>query len=253
MLPITDMFLDNYNRPKRPLTDLKAVIIHWTANTALRANAVANRNYFNTKPYIYLRDQYGNLKYDSNGNKIIVYASAHYIVDDKNIIKCIPDNEVGYHVGANTYKPLVYNVIGVPYGTSPNNYTIGIEICVNADSDFPVTRQNTIELTSSLLKKHKLTTKNVFRHFDITGKECPKMMVEDTIWNQFLQEVDQLNQMMDVRVNTPELNVRTGPGTNFPIKRKIYSGDIVQKKAQQGKWYQIGTDEWIHSDYVIVI
>jgi N-acetylmuramoyl-L-alanine amidase len=246
MLPITEKYLDNYNRPNRKLTNLKAIIIHWTANKSIGANAIANRNYFNTKPYIYVRDK--------NGEKVIVYASAHYIVDDKSIIKCIPDDEVGYHVGAKSYKQLIYNIIGVPNGDSPNNYTIGIEMCVNSDGDFSKARQNTIELTDYLLRMHNLNTQNVYRHFDITGKDCPKMLLDDTIWKHFLNEVDEINLLgQDLRVNTAELNVRTGAGTNFPIKRKLHNGDLVNKIGQEGKWYKIGSDEWIHSDYVIVL
>jgi N-acetylmuramoyl-L-alanine amidase CwlA len=67
MFPITEQFITGHNRPYRKLDGLKAIIIHWTANTNRGANAMANRNYFNSKHY------------DTNGN--IIYASAHYIID----------------------------------------------------------------------------------------------------------------------------------------------------------------------------
>lgn len=244
MITITDKLISK-NRPFRKLVSLKAVIIHWTANTNKGANASANARYFNS-------DQYMT---KSNGVKVKITASAHYVVDDSQIIRCIPDDEVGYHVGSkNGYKNLVYSKIGVPQNGSPNNYTIGIEMCVNSDGDFAKTRQNTIELTNYLLKTHNLTTDNVFRHFDITGKDCPKMMIDESIWNQFLSEVDNLDSnATKLRVNTATLNVRTGSGTNFPIKRKLNSGDIVTKVGQDGIWYKIGDDEWIHSNYVVVI
>lgn len=244
MLTIIDKLISK-NRPCRKLTSLKAIIIHWTANTNRGANASANANYFNSEQWYK----------DKKGNKIKISASAHYVVDDKEIIRCIPDDEVGYHVGSkNGYKDLVYTKINIPKGDSPNNYTIGIEMCVNCDGDFVKTRQTTIELTNFLLKKHNLTTDNVFRHFDITGKDCPKMMLDEQIWNQFLYEVKNYNENdIRLRVNTSVLNVRSGSGTNFPIKRKLKQDDVVVKIGQEGVWFKIGADEWIHSNYVIQI
>lgn len=246
MITITDQILSK-NRPFRKLTALKAIIIHWTANTNKGANALANARYFNS-------DQYLTKK---NGEKVKISASAHYVVDDKQIIRCIPDDEVGYHVGSKAgYKEIIYTEIGIPRSARPNDYMIGIEMCVNSDSDFSVTHQNTIELTRYLLKAHNLTTANVFRHFDITGKDCPKMMLDEEIWQQFKREInntaDNNIQTVKLRVNTATLNVRTGSGTNYPIKCKLNSGDIVTKMGQDGLWYKIGDNEWVHSSYVVV-
>lgn len=242
MLPITERLLTNYNRPRRNLRELRAIIIHWTANTHKGAHAMANRNYFNSSDYIRV-----------NGN--IIYASAHYVIDDHTIVKCLPDNEVGYHVGSrNPYKPVVHDTLGVPLGDSPNNYTIGIEMCVNSDGDFSKTRQHTIELTNHLLRLHQMSISQVYRHFDITGKDCPKMMLDEPIWKQFLIEVESYDKPVgNLKVNVSELNVRTGAGTHFPIKRKLMNGEFVNKIGQEGLWYKIGVDEWIHSNYVIVI
>lgn len=245
MITITDMLISK-NRPFRKLVALKAIIIHWTANTNRGANAKANARYFNSDQYMI----------KSNGQKVKISASAHYVVDDIQIIRCIPDNEVGYHVGSKAgYKELVYTKMGVPRSGSPNNYCIGIEMCVNADSDFAVTRQNTIELTRYLLKEHNLTIDNVFRHFDITGKDCPKMMLDNTIWQAFLDEINEQEAegQIKLRVNTVKLNVRAGSGTNYPVRRQLKAGDVIIKKGQEGVWYQIGDEEWIHSNYVVVL
>ncbi|MBK8954085.1 MAG: N-acetylmuramoyl-L-alanine amidase [Saprospiraceae bacterium] len=240
MLAITERLLNNYNRPGRNLKDLRAIIIHWTANTSRGANAMANRNYFNSRDYIRV-----------NGN--IIYASAHYVVDDQTIVRCLPDGEVGYHVGSRKpYKALVHNELQIPVGDSPNNYTIGIEMCVNSDGDFSKTRQHTIELTHHLLNLHQMHSSQVHRHFDITGKDCPKMMLDDVIWKQFLSELENYNKPAgDLKVNVSELNVREGAGTQFPIKRKLIKGELVNKMAQDGLWFKIGEGEWIHSNYVI--
>ena len=46
--------------------------------------------------------------------------------------------------------------------------------------------------SSWLCKKFDLTEKDVIRHYDVTGKICPKYFVEDEdAWNQFRSDVKQ--------------------------------------------------------------
>lgn len=255
MLPIQEEYLDNYNRPNRALKKLKGIIIHWTANTHRGANAIRNRNYFNTKPYI--KTQSGK----------VIYASAHYLIDDSNIIRCVPDLEEAFHCGAkwSRYKKAAHELMGTEEGSayngdSPNKYTIGIEMCVNSDGDFAMTRQHTVELTRHLLSKYDLNIDSVLRHYDITGKNCPRMMLEETIWQGFLDDVSSQNSFTSnnenlekFKVNTAELNVRKGPGTNHAVVRRVYNGETVSKHDLDGQWIKIGTDQWVHSLYLIPV
>ena len=80
MIPVTQSLINSRaNRPFTKLPKLKGIIIHWTSITGKGANASAHYNYF------------------QNHN---VQASAHYMMDDKNIIQIIPDDEVAYYVGS---------------------------------------------------------------------------------------------------------------------------------------------------------
>jgi N-acetylmuramoyl-L-alanine amidase CwlA len=166
MVKIEQMLLTNTNRPKKKLKKLKKIIIHWTANKGKGANARANRNYFNNTTRA---------------------CSAHYIVDEKEIVQCVPDNEVAYHVGANAYMPEGKKIIEGVY--SPNYFTIGIEICVNSDGDFNKTYQNTVDLVATLLKKHKLKIEDILTHNLITGKDCPKFMLKESELKKFRDAV----------------------------------------------------------------
>jgi N-acetylmuramoyl-L-alanine amidase len=166
MLVIKSMLLTNHNRPKKKLIKLKGIVIHWTANTNPGADAVANRNYFNTTTN---------------------WASTHYIVDDKQIIRCIPDDEIGYHVGSSNYTRLAESLRENRY--TPNYFLLGIEMCVNRDGDWDKTYSSTVELAAYLLKKHGLTADNLYRHYDITGKDCPRMFIEEAAWNEFKAKV----------------------------------------------------------------
>jgi len=166
MIPIQQKLLTNHNRPKKKLRKLKAIVIHWTANKGKGANAIANRNYFNSTERS---------------------ASAHYIVDDSNIIQCIPDNEVAYHVGSKSYQPIGKRLMEGAY--SPNWFTIGIEMCVNSDGDFKKTEEHTINLICSLMVEHKLDMNDLIRHYDVTCKDCPHMYVKEVKWKEFKDRV----------------------------------------------------------------
>lgn len=73
------------NRPGDKIVP-KLIIVHRTGNPG--TTALANRNYFES------------LNHPPRAGKD--YASAHYIVDAGNIIRCIPENERAHHcVGAN--------------------------------------------------------------------------------------------------------------------------------------------------------
>lgn len=153
-MQIVDMLLTNKNA--RPGTKIipRGLVIHWTANEGKGANAVANRNYF---------------------NKPTTEASAHYIVDDKQIVRCLPENEMAYHVGAKQYKPEAVAKLS----SYPNNCTIGIEMCVNADGNFQETYRHTVDLAVDILKRYGWGVDRLWRHFDITGKNCPAYFVSD--------------------------------------------------------------------------
>lgn len=157
---VTIQLISN-NRPKRKLKQLKGIVIHWTANTSKGANAQAHFRYFN--------NAYRG-------------ASCHYFVDDKQVVQLIPDDEVAWHVGDSIkISNLPIRAKYVPKGDNPNNYFIGVEMCVNVDSDQQKVLDTTVQLVGQLMIKYKLTRDQIVRHYDLTGKDCPKMFVPEVI------------------------------------------------------------------------
>ena len=52
------------------------------------------------------------------------------------------------------------------------------------------TVQSAIELTRYLMKKYNIPADHVIRHYDVTGKICPKYFVEDEdAWVEFRRNV----------------------------------------------------------------
>ena len=162
MAPLYEMLLTpgRSGRPGLPNRPV-AVILHWTANLNLAANAVANRRYFENNP---------KLK-----------AGAHYVVDDHQIVRCVPELEVAYHAGGTTYTEFARKT----FGSALHASTIGIEMCVNSDGDFGATYRHTVELTADIVRRRKIPQEMILRHHDITGKDCPKYWVMDDAAKQF--------------------------------------------------------------------
>ena len=169
---ITEQFLtkNKYSRPCTLLKAVKGIVIHWVANPG--STAQANRNYFeNLKSQVPPKDTR--------------YASAHYVIGlHGEIIRCVPDKEVCYHVGADNYTNEALRRLS----SYQNNSTIGIELChPGADGKFtPETLASCRELAASLLAAYGLSRDDLWRHYDVTTKICPKYFVKHTDeWDAF--------------------------------------------------------------------
>ena len=232
------------NRNHYALRELRGVIAHWTANTNKDADAQAHRTYFN--------------------NVTNRYASAHYVVDDHAIIQCITDNEMGYHVGdtplgRNKYAPDGERMRAGSLSLTPNFFVIGFEMCVNSDGVWNKTYRNSVDLSAHLLRKHGFTTNDLYRHHDITGKDCPKMMLTAASWGKFKSDValamrdDPPPQLEQGRVTVKDLNVRTGPGVSHNAVAKLPQNTTVNIFEKKDGWLRIGPERWVSGNYVEVI
>ena len=147
-----------YSRPGEPLEKINGVVIHYVGNPGTTAHA--NRNYFES-----LASGLEN-----------TYASSHFIVGlEGEVIQCVPLTEIAY--ASNTR----------------NGDTVSIEVChPDETGEFsPVTYQRTVELTAWLCRTFKLDpSQDVIRHYDVTGKECPRYYVEHPeAWDDLRAEV----------------------------------------------------------------
>ena len=125
---------------KRSHSEIKFIVIHYTGNYNAGADAEAH--------YKYLQ-------------RATRYGSAHYYVDDRQIIQTIGDSRVAWSVGDNQGKGRYLN-------GCTNNNSISIEMCVNADADQKKTYKNVLELTKNLMAKFKVPVERVCRHYDVS-------------------------------------------------------------------------------------
>lgn len=244
MLPITlDLLTNNRNRPylrnaqEYAIRQLKGIVVHSTANPRPGADAKAVRNYFNGSA---------------------MFASAHYLVDDHGIIQCIPDNEVAYHAGANKYCPDGERIRGGS-GLTPNYFLIGFDLCVNEDGRWEQTYRHAVQLAAHLLRKYRLTITDLYRHHDITGKDCPKMLLPANAWSKFKTEVakamgeDPKPRLALGRLAVAEGNVYTGPGDDHPVVARLRQGDFADILEANDGWLRLGERRWIAENSVEIV
>ena len=161
-LSVNLLEINKYSRPGTKLEKVKGVVVHYTANPG--TDAMANRNYFNNLPKI-------NAKKGTN-----TYASSHFVIGiDGTIVQCIPTGEIAYA------------------SNDRNLDTISIECCHKKKSGkfTKETYRSLIRLTKYLCIRFGLEIKDVIRHYDVTGKNCPKYFVEHPdAWTRFLAETE---------------------------------------------------------------
>lgn len=156
-IPIPDYvdinIIDNPNaRSRRPLKKINSIVIHYTGNP--NSTAKNNRDYF---------------------NKPTTTVSSHFVVGlDGEVIECLPLNEVS------------------KASNNRNKDTISIEVChPDQSGKFTDEAYNSIvSLTAWLCKYCKLDEDDVIRHYDVTGKQCPKYYVEnENEWEKLKKDI----------------------------------------------------------------
>ena len=73
-----------------------------------------------------------------------------------------------------------------------NKDTVSIECChPNEKGDFTKeTYRSLVQLSAWLCMKFDLEADDVIRHYDVTGKNCPKYFVEDEkAWENFREDI----------------------------------------------------------------
>lgn len=147
---------NEYSRPEMKTSRIRNIVIHYTANPG--ATARQNRDYFEG-----LKDTH------------LTKASSHFIVGlEGEIIQCVPTWEVAYA------------------SNDRNGDTVSIECCHPDETGMfnRSTYNSMVELSAWLCLKFELTENDLIRHYDVTGKICPKYFVEyPERWLQFQEDV----------------------------------------------------------------
>lgn len=152
----------NFNTANRGKNDIKYIVIHYFGTLAPAQNVAQ-----------YFANAYRG-------------ASAHYCLDEgSTVYQCVRDKDISWHCGTD-------GDYWHPYCRNSNS--IGIEVrpfkldpstaasAAPADWYFPEkVIENLVELTRYLMDKYGIPPENVVRHYDVTGKWCPRPFMGDDI------------------------------------------------------------------------
>lgn len=151
LLPINE-----YSRPGKALEQVNGVVIHYTGNPGTTAQQ--NHDYF-----------------EGLAETGETSASSHFIVGmDGEIIQCVPCQEIAYA------------------SNERNADTISIEVCIADDTGIfsENAKKSLIHLTTWLMGRYDLEIDDIIRHYDVTGKQCPKYYVEHPLaWDALKDEM----------------------------------------------------------------
>lgn len=148
--------INDWSRPGIAVSDIKKIVVHYLGNP--ETTAQENRDYF-----------------ESLKNLQDTYMSANYVVGmDGEIIQCVPDGEVAWA------------------SNRANYYSISIENCHHDESGkfTDATYWSDVHLVAYLSERYDIDRDDIIRHYDVTGKDCPKWYVDHPDdWEQFKDDV----------------------------------------------------------------
>jgi N-acetylmuramoyl-L-alanine amidase len=127
------------------------IVVHDTGNRKVGANAQMHFDYFNSADR---------------------QASAHFFVDDLQILQVVEIEDESWHCGDGANK----------YGINNGN-SIGVEICVNSDGNYAKAVDNAKNVVMHLMKTYCIPIDDVVRHYDASGKNCPQSMNNNGDWS----------------------------------------------------------------------
>lgn len=206
--------ITNINKTVSNRTNIDYITIHYVGAVSTSKN---NANYF---------------------MNIYRGASAHYFVDENDIVQVVEDKDISWHCGTN----------GTYYNNCRNSNSIGIELCCKNNGNWYFEEQtlnNALKLIKELLIKYPNAV--LCRHYDVTKKICPEPFVRnESLWNDFKFKC--YNQPIPnpppkpsiIKIITPKdnvgCNIRSGAGTQYGKVGGLAYGKNANIYEIEGDW-----------------
>lgn len=219
----------NFTDASRGKGDIKYIVIHYFGSLGT-ARSVAN----------YFASKYRG-------------ASAHYSLDEGDTVyQSVREEDIAWHCGTTGAYVHPYcrnrNSIGIevrPYKLDPSTAASAM---VRDWYFTPEIVDNLVEFTRALMAKYDIPPENVVRHYDVTGKWCPRpFMGNDTNeyygtsgneqWERFKARLVANEEDFDMEINEARRQLTTCAGTGdnpsawaresaeFCKERGIFNGD----------------------------
>lgn len=168
-------------------------------------------------------------------------ASAHYALDEDSITQIVLDNNIAWHCGDSGR--------GTLKGLCTNANSIGIEVkpCkVNekrwqyaTDTDWYFderTVANLRDLVRYLMAKHGIDAAHVVRHFDVTGKYCPRPWMGDDINSYYGRTGNQLWAEFKAGLEDDDMDISTFKELMGEYRAELQDNDSGEYSEKAREW-----------------
>ena len=136
--------INQWSRPGTAMEAMNGIVVHYVGNPGTTAQQ--NRSYF-----------------AGLARSHEAYASSNFLIGlEGEVLLCVPIGEVAY------------------CSNDRNGDTLSIEVCHPDDTGqfTPASYESLVKLVNWLRAVYALEPDQVIRHYDVTGKECPRYYVE---------------------------------------------------------------------------
>ena len=214
--------INDWSRPGKKIKSLDYIVIHYLGNPGTTAQQ--NHDYFES-----LKDLQDTSM------------SANYVVGlEGEIIHCVPDDEVAYA------------------SNQANRYSISIENCHPDETGrfTDETYKSLVKLTAYLSDLYQIDEDHIIRHYDVTGKDCPKWFVEHPDdWEKFKDDVMTYRQECEDARNEKisELSRQTEKdvlkeyldsiGTETEVEAETSDSDLWDALKKKAEAFQSSADQ----------
>ncbi|WP_082672974.1 peptidoglycan recognition protein family protein [Paenibacillus senegalimassiliensis] len=141
-------------------------------------------------------------------------ASYHIVVDDKEAIECLPLNESAWHAGDGS---------GAKSG---NRTSIGVEIC---ERNYSQSLDNAVKLVAQMLKERGWGVDRLRRHWDWSGKVCPRLMYNSGKWTGWIEFKNRVAaELAGDEAMKEELN---------KLSKRVAELEAAAKRVPAPKWF----------------
>lgn len=178
--------ISSFNFSSRNGNPIKYIVLHFTGNQ--NDTAINNAKYFGSQ---------------NRG------ASAHYFVDNENIVQVVEDYNASWNCGDGNGK----------YGITNQN-SIAIEMCGTNGDISSNTEVNAIDLVKYLMDKYNISIDNVVRHYDASRKCCPMPFSS----NNWLRWKEFKKSLSGEDINIPSESAPISPDVkeNIDVTYQVY-------------------------------
>ena len=162
-------------------------------------------------------------------------ASFHIAIDEREAMECIPLSEVAWAAGDGTNGP-------------GNRTSIHIEVCESGNH--AKTLENTTQLVARMLQERGWGVERLRRHYDWSGKICPRLMYDGGSWRGWNDFIDRVRSNLQMKGNQLRTNGSEDVDRRFEELEKRVAELEAERRMAIPDWAKEAVDAAVKAGFV---